>query len=210
MTSQDQGPTPEDFDWDLGPPLAGDRAVAPSSQTLAGSTIALLVCGGIAAYKAPNLVRHLRKAGADVWVYATPEALRFTTRDALEWTSTHPLITELDGRAQHVEDARQIDVYLVAPATYSTINKLAVGIADNAVTTTLSAALGRLEAGEAQVMVAPTMHGSMANAILRTNLARLAGLGVTVITPRGEHGKANLPAEEVIVEQVGRALDDRE
>ena len=165
-----------------------------------------MVTGGIAAFRAPDLVRALRKAGAEVFCYATPEALRFVTRDTLEWCSTHPLVVELDGKAQHVEDARKIDAWLVAPATYSTLNKTAWGIADNALTAALAVALGRVEQGRGALLVAPTMHGAMVNGLLRESLARLAGQGAVVIPPRPGAGKANLPEVGALVRWVARAI----
>ncbi len=201
------GPTaagPDDFRWALGELLDGDRALAMTSDRLAGKAVALLVTGGIAAFRTPALARELRRAGAEVYAYATPAALQFVTRDALEWTTLQPLVSALDGRAQHVE--RAMDVYLVAPATYSTLNKLAAGIADNAVTTTLASALGLQEAGRARIVLAPTMHGSMVNAILRESLARLANLGCVVVPPLGRDGKALLPEDAVLVDAVARAL----
>ena len=79
-------------------------------------------------------------------------------------------------------------------------------IADNAVTTTLASALGHLEAGRAQVLLAPTMHGSMAHAVLRESLARLANLGCVVIPPLGRDGKALLPDDATLVDAVARSL----
>lgn len=196
--------TAGDFCWDLGQALDGDRAVALSSQRLAGVQVALLITGGIAAFRTPALIRELRRHGADVFAYVTPTALQFVTRDALEWTSLHPVVDALDGRAQHVE--RQPDVYLVAPASYSTIGKMACGIADNAVTTALASALGLLDAGRAHVLVSPTMHGSMLNAICREHLAKLANLGVRVIPPLGRDGKALLPDDATLVDAVASAL----
>lgn len=196
--------TADDFRWALGEALDGDRALALTSDRLAGKAVALLVTGGIAAFRTPALARELRRAGATVYAYATTAALQFVTRDALEWTTLQPLITSLDGRAQHVEQA--IDLYLVAPATYSTLNKVASGIADNAVTTTLASALGLQEAGRARVVLAPTMHGSMANAILRESLAKLVNLGCTVVPPLGRDGKALLPDDATLVQAVAQAL----
>jgi phosphopantothenoylcysteine decarboxylase/phosphopantothenate--cysteine ligase len=196
--------TADDFRWDLGTPLQGDRALLPTSDVLTGRRVALLVTGGIAAFRAPGLVRELRRAGATVYPFVTPTAFQFVTKDALEWTSAQPVVDALDGRAQHVE--RPCDAYLVAPATYSTINKAAVGIADNAVTTTLASALGHLERGEAAVLFAPAMHGSMVNAVLRESLAKLANLGCRVIAPCGRDGKALLADEGAIVAAVGAAL----
>ncbi|MBM4344151.1 MAG: hypothetical protein FJ100_12350 [Deltaproteobacteria bacterium] len=195
---------PDEFRWDLGTPLDGDRAVRAQSRALAGKTVALLLSGGIAAYRAPDVCRALRAAGARVYVYATPTALQFVAADALQWTALSPVVTALDGRAQHVEHAP--DAYLVAPATYSTLNKVAAGVADNAVTTALASALGRLEQGDAKVLLAPTMHGSMVNSILRESLAKLANLGCVVIPPRAEDGKAKLPEVDVLVAAVVEAL----
>lgn len=194
----------DDFRWDLGTPLAGDRAVQAHSSRLNGVRVALLVTGGIAAFRIPALVRELRRHGADVYTYVTPTALQFVTRDALEWTSLHPVVEALDGRAQHVE--HQPDVYLVAPASYSTIGKFANGIADNAVTTALASAMGLLESGKAQVLLAPTMHGSMLNGICRDNLAKLANLGVQVIPPLGRDGKALLPEDAKLIDAVALSL----
>ncbi|MAO84892.1 MAG: bifunctional phosphopantothenoylcysteine decarboxylase/phosphopantothenate--cysteine ligase CoaBC [Myxococcales bacterium] len=194
------------FRWDLGRELPGDRDLLQTGNGLEGLRVALCISGGIAAYRAPDLVRALRREGADVLVYATPEALRFVSREALEWCSLRPVIDRLDGKAQHIEDSRQVDLYLVAPATYSTLNKLAWGFADNAVTTTLAGALGRLEAGTTQIMVAPTMHGSMVNSILRESLARLSDRGVKVLPPRSGAGKANLPDVAELVARCVRCL----
>jgi phosphopantothenoylcysteine decarboxylase/phosphopantothenate--cysteine ligase len=193
-----------DLLWDLGEPLDGDRALRTTSDRLTGVRVGLCVTGGIAAFRTPGLVRELRRAGADVYAFVTPAALQFVTVDALEWTTLHPLVQALDGRAQHVETS--MDAYLVAPATYSTLNKLAVGMADNAVTTTLASALGLLEQGKTKVLLAPTMHGTMVNAILRANLARLVELGCTVIAPLGRDGKALLPDDATLVDAVARAL----
>ncbi len=195
---------PDDFQWQLGEPLVGDRAIRQVSEQLAGKRVGLCVTGGIAAFRTPSLVRELRRAGADVFAFVTPSALQFVTVDALEWTTLHPVVQALDGRAQHVESP--MDAYLLAPATYSTLNKLAAGIADNAVTTTLASALGLLEHGKAQVLLAPTMHGSMVNAILRGNLARLTDLGCQVIAPLGRDGKALLPDDATLVEAVAQSL----
>ncbi len=198
------------FKWDLGQELPGDRDLLQTGRGLEGRRVALCMSGGIAAYRAPDVVRALRREGAEVLVYATPEALRFVSREALEWCSLNPVIDRLDGKAQHVEDSREVDLYLLAPATYSTLNKVAWGFADNGVTTTLASAIGRLEAGTTQVMVVPTMHGSMVNSILRESLARLEERGVVVVPPRPGAGKANLPDVAELVARCVRCLGEKE
>ena len=197
--------TADDFRWDLGDELPEDRSIESVSSVLEGRRIALLLTGSIAAYRAPGLVRELRRAGAEVFVFATPTAMQFTTADALEWSSLHPVVTALDGRAQHVE-LKSVDAWLVAPATYGTIAKAATGIADNAVTTALASAIGLMEQGRTAVLFAPTMHGSMLNSIARQHLARLANLGCCIIKPRCEQGKALLPDDDALIEAVAVAL----
>ncbi len=197
---------PEEYRWQLGEELSGDRALEATGSSLAGRRIALLLTGSIAAFRAPGLIRELRRAGAaEVFVYATPTALQFVARDALEWTALNPVVDSLDGRAQHVE-LKDVHAWLVAPATYSTISKVAVGIADNAVTTAMASAMGLLEAGRTAVLFAPAMHGSMVNAICRQNLARLADLGCTIVPPCGRDGKALLTDDATLVDAVAEAI----
>jgi phosphopantothenoylcysteine decarboxylase/phosphopantothenate--cysteine ligase len=183
-----------------------DREVALDGTQLVGRRVALMVTGGIAAMKAPLLARALRRRGADVIAFASEEALRYVTADALEWSTTHPVVTRLSPMAEHLSDTTPFDAYLVAPATYNTLNRMRYGLADGVITATLASALGRLSRGRARVLVAPTMHGTMHTPILTESLETLAGMGVDVITPRMENGKHNLPDNEVIVAAVCRAL----
>ena len=197
------------FDWNMArpssPPL-GDHDVPPLSTRLAGRRVALLVCGGIAAMKTPFLARALRRHGADVTAFCTDEALRYVGRDALEWSTLHPVITTLTWRAEHLSDATPFHLYLVAPATYNTIGKVASGVADTVVTAALASALGRLAEGRTRVLFAPTMHGSMHTPILEDNVRRLAAAGVGFVTPRDDYGKHNLPDDDVLVVACARAL----
>ena len=195
--------------WDLSGPSESelhDRDVARHDDSLAGKRIALMVTGGIAALRAPITARALRKVGADVVAFASPEALRYVGEDALSWATTAPVVTRLSAHAEHLSDAAPFDAYLVAPATYNTIGKFAHGIADNGLLATLASALGRAERGQAAVLVAPTMHGSMHNRILIDNLRRLQELGVHVIPPKQEDGKDKLPDDPALISAVVAAL----
>lgn len=197
------------YDWDFGAPTPsdmGDHDVPLASARLAGRRVALLVTGGIAAMKAPEVARALRRHGAQVVAFASADALNYVARAALEWATLGPVITELTWRAEHLSDGAPFDAYLVAPATHSTIAKMACGIGDTVVTSTLISALGRMEQGRTQVLVAPTMHGTMHNAQLVDNARRLAAQGVRFITPRDAYGKHNLPDSEMLCIAVGRAL----
>lgn len=202
---------PEDF-WEPTPPTPsdlGDHAVPLDSDLLQGKRIALLICGGIAAMKAPLIARALRKQGAQVTAFVSQEALRYVTADALAWSTDQPVIQQLSARAEHLGDGVVYDAYLLLPATYNTLNKFATGIADSLLTTVLASALGRLSRQQTAILVAPTMHGSMHTPILEESLRRLQNWGVRVIPPRNAYGKHNLPDTDVIVHQLARELSGR-
>ncbi|MFO0784452.1 MAG: flavoprotein [Phycisphaerales bacterium] len=189
-------PTPSDL---------GDREVPRDGSALDGARVALMVTGGIAAFKAPMVARALRRQGAQVTAFASAEALRYVTRDTLEWSTANRVVVELTAEAEHLSDSAPFDVYLVAPASANTIAKVAHGIADTPVTATLASALGRTEQGRAALLWAPTMHGSMHTTVLVENLRRLHASGCVVIPPRDAYGKHNLPDEQVLVQACAAA-----
>jgi phosphopantothenoylcysteine decarboxylase/phosphopantothenate--cysteine ligase len=195
--------------WEFQPPPESelsDRQIALESTHLQSKRIALLVTGSIAAMKAPLIARTLRRQGAEVVAFVSPEALRYTTIDALEWSTTSPVVTKLTANAEHLSDDHPFAAYVVAPATYNTINKMALGIADGVITATLGSAIGRMERGKTQILVAPTMHGSLHNSILTESLHKLERLGVKTIPPQVAYGKNNLPEEKAIAFAVCRAV----
>jgi phosphopantothenoylcysteine decarboxylase / phosphopantothenate---cysteine ligase len=196
-------------DWDFQPPPEselGDRAIALESTHLQNKRIALLITGSIAAIKAPLIARTLRRQGATVVAFASSEALRYTTVDALEWSTTNAVVTKLTANAEHLSDENPFAAYLVAPATYNTINKMGLGIADGVITSALGSAIGRMEQGKTKILIAPTMHGSLHNSILTRSLQQLNSLGVTILPPKVANGKNNLPDEKAIAWAVCRAL----
>ena len=195
--------------FDFPPPAPsdlGDHEVPRDGDRLEGVRVALLVTGGIAAFRAPILARALRRQGATVTAFATTEALRYVAREALAWACDRPVVVELTADAEHLSDSAPFDLYLVAPATYSVIGKCAHGIADTPVTATLASAIGRMQRGHAAVVLAPTMHGSMHTSILVSNLRTLASIGCTIVPPRDAYGKHNLPEEPVLVDACAAAL----
>jgi len=196
-------------DWDCGPPRSpalGDHEVPLDSTHLQGRHIALVVTGGIAALRTPDLARALRRRGAEVTAFCSAEALPFVGRQALEWATCRPLVTRLGWRAEHLSDNEGFDAWLVAPATANSLAKLACGIGDTPVSAALASALGRLERGQTQLLLAPTMHGSLHTSILEGHVRRLADLGVHLIAPRDAYGKHNLPEAPLLVACVCRAL----
>ncbi len=195
--------------WDFSAPPESeiaDRQVALESNHLAGKRIALLITGSIAAMKAPLIARTLRRQGADVVVFASAEALRYTTIEALEWSTTNPVVTKLTSAAEHLSDKNPFSAYVVAPATYNTINKIARGIADNVITSSVASALGRMERAKTQVLIAPIMHGSLHNSILTASLHKLQTMGVKIIPPTVAYGKNLLPPESTITAAVIRSV----
>ncbi|MDP6464365.1 MAG: bifunctional phosphopantothenoylcysteine decarboxylase/phosphopantothenate--cysteine ligase CoaBC [SAR324 cluster bacterium] len=195
--------------WNYEPPQASsqkDREVENIGNHLVGKRIALMITGSISAYRCPDLVRDLRREGAEVQVYATREGLRYVSKEALEWCSLNPVIDHFSPEAEHLSDQNPLDAFLVAPASYSVINKAAMGMADSVVTSTLASAFGRCEREGIPVLFAPAMHGNMHNTILTESLKRLSDIGAVVIPPRQTHGKNNLASSETIVAETIRSL----
>jgi phosphopantothenoylcysteine decarboxylase/phosphopantothenate--cysteine ligase len=169
--------------------------------------IVLGVSGGIAAYKAPELVRRLRDLGADVRVILTPNAARFVSPLSLAAVSDHGVIVEQwgdpeRGGVDHIELARWAELLLIAPATADILAKLAVGIADDALTTY---ALAHRTA----VMVAPAMNTHMlAHPTVLRNIETLRKRGVGIIEPVngllacGDEGAGKMPDVPVLVDLV--------
>ncbi|TFC96993.1 MULTISPECIES: bifunctional phosphopantothenoylcysteine decarboxylase/phosphopantothenate--cysteine ligase CoaBC [Cryobacterium] len=145
-----------------------------------GRTIVVGITGGIAAYKAVNVVRAFVLRGDSVHVVATPAALRFVGKPTLEAISRNPVHTDLyEGVAEvrHVAIGQSADLIVVAPATANTIAKLAAGLADDL--------LGNaILASTAPLVIAPAMHTEMwNNAATVANVATLRSRGVIVVGP---------------------------
>lgn len=139
---------------------------------LAGKTVVLGVTGGIAVYKAVELLRLLTKAGASVHVIMTKAATEFVTPLTFQTLSANPVHTELFNLIQeqeigHISLADRADLFLIAPATANLVGKLANGIADDLLTTTVMAT-------KAPVLLAPAMNVNMyKNPLYQENEARL-------------------------------------
>jgi phosphopantothenoylcysteine decarboxylase/phosphopantothenate--cysteine ligase len=169
--------------------------------------IVLGVTGGIAAYKTPELVRRLRDAGADVRVIVTPNGTRFVSPLSLATVSEHGVIIDQwgdpeKGGVDHIELARWAELLLIAPATANVIAKLAVGIADDALSTYAIA-------HRRTMLIAPAMNTFMLlHPTVQQNLATLRARGVQIMEPDegllacGDEGAGRMPDPPVIVERV--------
>ncbi|MDR6842043.1 bifunctional phosphopantothenoylcysteine decarboxylase/phosphopantothenate--cysteine ligase CoaBC [Pseudoxanthomonas sacheonensis] len=175
-----------------------------ADDKLIGQHVLLCVGGGIAAYKALELVRRLREAGAEVQVAMTAGAQHFVTPLSFQALSGNPTRTTLwDSAAEasmgHIELARWADRILIAPATADLLAKLAHGFADDLVTTLCLATT-------APIAVAPAMnHRMWGHPATQANIATLRGRGVQVIGPEngplaeGESGPGRLSEPDAIV-----------
>jgi len=176
------------------------------SHTLAGKTIVVAVTGSIAAVRAVDLIRDLIRRGAAVHCVMSRAAEQILHPYALEYASSNPVVREITGKVEHVQFCGvggAADLFLVAPATANTIGKMACGIDDTPVTTFATTALG---SGK-PVAVVPAMHEAMYRhpAVLR-NLETLRQMGVLLIDPRLEEGKAKIADNASIVWEVERLL----
>ncbi len=176
------------------------------SHTLAGKTIVVAVTGSIAAVRAVDLIRDLIRRGAAVHAVMSRAAEQILHPYALEYASSNPVVREITGKVEHVQFCGvggAADLLLVAPATANTIGKMACGIDDTPVTTFATTALG---SGK-PVAVVPAMHEAMYRhpAVLR-NLETLRQMGVLLIDPRLEEGKAKIADNASIVWEVERLL----
>lgn len=149
---------------------------------LSGKKILLCVCGGVAAYKAAELTRQLRKAGAKVQVAMTASALQFVGAATFQALSGQPVRSSLwDAQAEaamgHIELARWPDVIVIAPATANTLAKLAHGLADDLVSTLCLAST-------APILVAPAMnHRMWLHPATQANIAILQSRGLAMAGP---------------------------
>jgi phosphopantothenoylcysteine decarboxylase / phosphopantothenate---cysteine ligase len=166
--------------------------------------ILLIVCGGIAAYKACELIRLLRGAGHQVRCVLTDGGAQFVTPMTLAALSEQPVHTSLwdlkdEAEMGHIQLSRQADLVVVAPATADLLARMAAGIADDLATTLLLAT-------DKPVLAAPAMNVRMwLHPATVRNVDRLRGDGVTVIEPDqgpmacGEHGPGRLPEPAAIL-----------
>ncbi len=174
------------------------------------SNVALMVTGGIAAYKACEVLRGLQKAGHEVRVAMTADAERFVGTTTFEALTKHPVLTDLYGQhadpIPHITLSEWADVALVCPATANVMAKMTAGIADDALTSTLLACA-------CPVLVAPAMNVRMwRNPATQVNVETLRSRGVELIMPAtgelacGDVGEGKLESVEKIVAATLRAL----
>ena len=178
---------------------------------LKGKTVILGVTGSIAAYKIANLASMLVKLHCDVHVLMTQNATNFIHPTAFETLTNHKCLIDTFDRnfnynVEHVALAKKADLVLIAPASANVIGKIAHGIADDMLTTTVLAC-------PCKKLVAPAMNTNMYNnPILQDNLKTLAHYGIEVIEPDvgrlacGDTGAGKMPGEQELLDYILREL----
>lgn len=178
---------------------------------LKGKTVLLGVTASIAAYKTCNLARMLTKLGADVYVAMTPNSLNFVHPLTFETLTQHKCLIDSFDRnfeysVQHVSIAKKADVVMIAPATANVIGKIAGGIADDMLTTTVMAAT-------CKKIIAPAMnHNMYHNHIVQENIEKLRAHGYEIVEPvkgmlaNRDIGDGKLPDEETLLEYILREI----
>ncbi len=189
----------------------GAQDMSDPLSAVHGRRVLVGVSGGIAAYKAPELVRLLVTAGARVDVVMTPNAARFVTPLTLQVVSRNPVLTDMfDERpgaaVAHVALADAADVAVVAPATADLLGKLAHGLADDPLTTTLLAV-------RAPPLLAPAMNSAMwEHPAVGESIARLKSWGYRLVGPgtgflaEGYEGVGRMSEPEEIAAAVAAAV----
>ena len=180
-------------------------------MNLTGREVVLGVTGGIAAYKSAEIVSRLRHLGAHVHVIMTKNATEFVSPLTFRTLSANPVVTDTFAapeywNVEHVALAKLAEVFVVAPATANILAKMAAGIADDMLSTTLLAT-------KAPILVAPAMNTGMWTApATRENIRILRERGVRMIGPDsgmlacGDEGAGRMSEPEAIVEEIGRIL----
>ena len=173
--------------------------------------IVIGVTGGIAAYKIPNLARMLMKVGATVQVIMTKNAENFITPFTFETLTKRKCLTDTFDRnfeysVEHVALAKAADAFIVAPATANVIGKIASGIADDMLTTTIMACT-------CPKLVAPAMnHNMYHNPIVQANIEWLESMDYEIIDPEngmlanGDMGDGRMPDEQTLFDYIERAI----
>lgn len=182
---------------------------------LSNKNVIVGVCGGIAAYKAADLVSRLKKQNAKVDVIMTENATKFVSPLTFQTLATSPVYVDMFAEpkhfdVEHISLAKRADVFIIAPATANVIGKIANGIADDLLTTTIMAT-------RAKVIFAPAMNTNMyLNPIVQKNIAYLRELGYEFIEPGTgmlackDYGPGRMAEPAEIVEYIIQSFVDRD
>ena len=178
-----------------------------NERMLEGKKVVMGVTGSIAAIKAIELARELRRQGAEVHAVMSDAASEIVHPTAIEFATGNRVIMRVTGMVEHVSffSEGRSDLFLVAPATANTISKMALGIADTPVAVFAATVLGT----GLPVVISPAMHEVMyLNPAIRKHMDWLKGVGVSFVEPRIEENAAKMADIEDIMSAVIRGLSE--
>lgn len=182
------------------------RIKGTKSRSLWGKKIVLGVTGSVAAVRAFELARDLIRHGADVYGVMSKAATEIIHPYTLHYATGHEVVTKLMGDIEHVEFLGMegsADLFIIAPCTANTLNKIATGISDTPVTVFATTAFG----SGIPILIVPAMHESMFQSpIIIENLTKVRKLGVTVLGPKIQEGLAKIVSTEEIILAVEHLL----
>lgn len=176
--------------------------------------IVIGVTGGIAAYKVCDIVNYLKREGANIDIIMTRNACEFITPLTLETLSSNKVVTDMFKRQEyidvkHISLAKKANLFLIIPATANIIGKVANGIADDMLSTTIMAT-------KAPVIFAPAMNDAMyENKIVKENVNKLKNYGYKIIEPTLGHlacgyiAKGKLPKVEEIIDYIRKIIKEK-
>lgn len=178
-----------------------------ADYNLNGKTVVLGISGSIAAYKIAGLASSLKKLGADIHVIMTKNACNFINPITFETLTGNKCLVDtfdrnFDFSVEHVSIAKRADVFLLAPATANVIGKIANGIADDMLTTTIMAC-------KCKKIISPAMNTNMfENPIVQDNIKKLEGYGYEIVSPAvgylacGDTGAGKMPEPEELLQYI--------
>ena len=192
--------------------MAKTKKVTSYSGWASGRCVVVGISGGIAAYKIPGLVNQLKYEGAEIHVIMTSHATKFITPMTLQVLSQNPVQVDMFetsdlGQIEHIDLADRADVLVVAPATANILGKVAGGIADDLLTSTIMSTTS-------PVLFCPAMNVHMyENQIVQENIQKLKKLKYRFVDPEvgalacGYEGRGRLADQDVMLRAIRRILD---
>ncbi len=170
---------------------------------LHGKRVVVASSASISLYRIPDLIRDIKREGADVISGISSSAAEMLSPEIFKWATGHDVITEISGYIEHISLFDKDTILLIAPASYNTIGKMANGIADNIPSIFFSYAYGHKN----PVIVVPAMHKDMMNtSINKENIKKLKETGVLIVEPEYDETKAKLADNDRIIDYICRSV----
>ncbi len=170
---------------------------------LSGKKVVIASSASISIYRIPDLIRDIKREGADVIPGMSENASKLIDPDVMKWASGHDVVTKITGNIEHISLFDENTILLIAPASYNTIAKMANGIADNIPSLFFSYAYGHGN----PVVIVPAMHKDMMNNKINIeNIKKLRELGILIVDPEYDDTKAKIADNDRIIDYLCRSV----